>query len=133
MRCSEPGLMALLGICHRTIHTVQRPQNKVFLLRKPLPAVPASFGDQLRLSRLSHGYTQHEIACAFGVSLSAVKFWEQNRHEPNQAVRAQVEAFLNTAPLANSSKPQHVTFIGGCVGNLPSAELTKNDISQPEH
>jgi transcriptional regulator with XRE-family HTH domain len=122
---SVTGAMALLGICHRTIHTVQRPQNKAFPLRKPLPGATASFGDQLRLSRLSHGYTQHEIACKFGVSLSAVKFWEQNRHQPNGAVRAQVKAFLNTAPLDNFLKTQRRTSVRGSVGNLQSAKYTK--------
>jgi transcriptional regulator with XRE-family HTH domain len=117
--------MALLGICHRTIHTVQRSQNKAFRLRKLLPGAPASFGDRLRLSRLSHDYTQHEIARKLGVSLSAVKFWEQNRHQPNRAVRAEVEALLNTAPLNNFLKTQGGTSFNGPVGNLQSAELTK--------
>jgi DNA-binding XRE family transcriptional regulator len=125
MRCSEPGGMALLGICHRTIHTVKRPQNKAFPLRKPLPGASASFGDRLRLSRLSHGYTQHEIACKFGVSLSAIRFWEQNRYQPNDTIHAQVEAFLKTPPLDNFLKTQRRTSIDGRVGNLQSAELTK--------
>jgi ribosome-binding protein aMBF1 (putative translation factor) len=98
MRCSEPGGMALLGICHRTIHTAQRPQNKAFLLRKPLMETPFSFGERLRLSRVLKGYTQHEIACKFGVSLSAIKFWEQNRHQPDRAVLPRVEAFLYDIP-----------------------------------
>jgi len=123
-KCKQSG-MALLSICHRTIHTVQRLQNKAFLLRKPLPKTPVSFGGQLRLSRLRHGYTQHEIACKFGVSLSAVKFWEQNRHQPNRAVRAQVEAFLKTAPPDNFPKTLHGTSIDGHVGHLQWEELTE--------
>jgi len=100
--------MALLGISHRTIHTVQRPQNKAFLLRKPLPAFPASFGKRLRLARVAQGYTQTELAHKFGVSLSSVKFWEQNRTQPAAVVRAQVEAFVNAARLAIAdSNQQH--------------------------
>jgi transcriptional regulator with XRE-family HTH domain len=91
----------------------------------PLREASASFGDQLRLSRLSHGYTQHEIACKFGVSLSAVKFWEQTRYQPNGAIRAQVEAFLNSAPLDNFLKTQRRTSVDGRVGNLQSEESTK--------
>ena len=86
--------MALLGIYHRTIHTLQRSQNKAFLLRKPLPADPESFGERFRATRVDHGYTQTEMARKFGVSLSTVKFWEQGRTHPNPPVRAQVEAFL---------------------------------------
>jgi DNA-binding transcriptional regulator YiaG len=87
--------MALLGICHRTIRTVQRPQSKAFLLRKPLPADPASFGERIRAARVACGYTQSDMARKFGVSFSTVKFWEQGRTQPNPAVRFQIEAFLN--------------------------------------
>jgi DNA-binding XRE family transcriptional regulator len=124
--------MALLGICHRTIHTVQRSQNKTLRLRKPLPEASAFFGDRLRLSRLAHGFTQHEMASKFGVSLSAVKFWEQNRYQPNGGVRAQVEAFLKTAPIDNFLKTQRSPSVDGRVGNLQPAELTKNDICEPK-
>jgi DNA-binding XRE family transcriptional regulator len=96
--------MALLGICHRTIRAVQRPQNKAFLLRKPLPARPTSFGERFRAARAAHGYTQMETAHKFGVSLSTIKFWEENRYQPNSAVRAEVEAFLKTAPLDTLSR-----------------------------
>jgi len=100
--------MALLGISHRTIHTVQRPQNKAFLLRKPLPAFPTAFCERLRLARVAQGYTQTELAHKFGVSLSSVKFWEQNRTQPSPVVRAQVEAFVNAARLAIAdSNQQH--------------------------
>jgi DNA-binding XRE family transcriptional regulator len=88
-------LMALLGICHRTIHTRQHPHNKSFLLRKPLPSTPASVGERFRLARIAQGYTQHETACKLGVSLSAIKFWEQNRYQPSSLVQVQVEAFVN--------------------------------------
>jgi len=128
MRCSEPGGMALLGICHRTIHTVQRPQNKAFLLRKALPADPASFGERFRVARVGQGRTQTEMARKFGISLSAVKFWEQDRTQPAAAVRAQVEAFLNTAPPDNLLKTQRGTPIDCRVGNLTSAESPKNGI-----
>ena len=119
--------MALLGSCNRTIHTHKRPENKAFRLRKAVLASPASFGDRFRLSRLSYSYTQHEIACKFGVSLSAVKFWEQNRYQPNGALRAQVETFLNTAPVDNFLKTQRGTSVDSRVGNLQSARLTKDE------
>ena len=86
--------MALLGICHRTIHTVQRPEDEAFLLRKPLPVTPVSFGERIRAARLAKGYTQTEMARKFGVSLSSVKFWEQGRTQPLPTMRHQVEAFL---------------------------------------
>jgi hypothetical protein len=54
------SVMALLDICHRTIHTVQRPQNKAFT-PKATSRSPGTFGDQLRLSRLSQGYTRHSL------------------------------------------------------------------------
>jgi DNA-binding transcriptional regulator YiaG len=92
--------MALLGNCHLTIHTVQRPQNKDFLLRKPLPTQPATFGERFRAARVAHGHTQTEIARKFDVSLSTVKIWEQDRTLPATKVRAQVQAFLNTVPPA---------------------------------
>jgi DNA-binding XRE family transcriptional regulator len=92
------SVMAPLGNCHRTIHTVQRPQNKDYLLRKPLPAQPATFGDRFRATRVAHGHTQTEIGRKLGVSLSTVKFWEQDRTLPATKVRAQVQAFLNTVP-----------------------------------
>ena len=115
-----PHVMALLGICHRTIHTVHRPQNKAFLLRKPLPPDPASFGARFRVARVAQGHTQTEMACKFGVSLSTVKFWEQGRTQPNPSVRAQVEAFLNNARLANSEiSPTRPLAVCG-VGNLQS-------------
>ena len=95
------GASALLGICHRTIDTVQRPQNKAFLLRKPLPLDPTSFGERFRAARVAQGHTQTEMARKFRVSLSSIKFWEQNRTQPKPAVRADVEAFLNSACLAN--------------------------------
>ena len=119
------GASALLGICHRTIHTLQRPQNKAFLLRKPLPADPASFGERFRAARVAQGDTQTEMARKFGVSLSTVKFWEQNRTQPKPAVRSQVEAFLNTVPVDNFLKAQRKTPVDGRVGNLQSAELIK--------
>jgi DNA-binding XRE family transcriptional regulator len=86
--------MALLGSCHRTIHTVQRPRNKGFLLRKPLLAQSTSFGERFRAARIAQDYTQTEMARKFGVSLSAIKFWEQNRYQLNPAIAVQVEAFL---------------------------------------
>ena len=98
----EPSRTALLGICHRTIHTVQRRQNKAFLLRKPLPADPESFAERFRARRVAHGHTQTEMACKFEISLSTVKFWEQGKTQPTQSVRAQVEAFLNGVRLAKS-------------------------------
>jgi transcriptional regulator with XRE-family HTH domain len=63
-------------------------------LRKPLPVDPASFGERFRAVRVSHGYTQADMAQKFGVSFSTVKFWEQGRTEPIPTVRFQVEAFL---------------------------------------
>jgi DNA-binding XRE family transcriptional regulator len=108
MRCSEPGGSALLGICHRTIQTVQHPQNKAFLLRKPLPEDPASFGERLRVARVAQGYTQTEMARKFGVSLSSVKFWEQNRTKPAAAIRTQAEAFLNGAQSAKLLSSDYV-------------------------
>jgi DNA-binding XRE family transcriptional regulator len=84
--------MALLGICSRTIHTVQRPQNKAFLIRKALPADPESFGERFRATRVAQGQTQTEMAHKFGVSLSSVKFWEQGKTHPNPSVHAEVEA-----------------------------------------
>jgi DNA-binding transcriptional regulator YiaG len=104
MRCSEPGGMALLGICHRTIHTNQRPQNKRVSFRKPLPINPASYGERFRIARVTQGYTQTGIARRFGVSLSTVKFWEQNRTQPNPEIRSQVEVFIreSTPPVPNS-------------------------------
>ena len=98
--------MALLGSCHRTIHTVQRPQNKAFLLRKPLPATPASFGERLRAARISHGYTRTEMARKLSVSLSAIKFWEQDRYQPKPAVGIQVGAFLKSCEAAAPAKAQ---------------------------
>jgi DNA-binding transcriptional regulator YiaG len=106
MRCSEPGGMALLGICHRTIHIIQRPQNKVFRIRKPLQADSESFAERLRATRIRYGVTQTKMAGKFRVSLSTVKFWEQGRTQPNPAVRAQVDAFLNGARLANAESAQ---------------------------
>jgi DNA-binding transcriptional regulator YiaG len=97
--------MALLGICHRTICTVQRPQSKAFLLRKPLPADLASFGERFRAARVALGCTQNEMARKFGVSFSTVKFWEQNRTQPAPAVRARVETFLHSAILATAVLP----------------------------
>ena len=94
--------MALLGNCHRTIHTVQHPQNKAFLLRKPLPADPASFGERFRAARVACGYTQADMARKFDVSFSTVRFWEQGRTQPMPTMRYQVEAILNEAPFANS-------------------------------
>jgi len=107
MRCSEPGVMALLGICHRTIHTVQRPQNKSFLLRKPLPLAPASFGERLRTARVAQGYTQMEVGHKFGVSLSTVKFWEQGRTQPTPPVRFQVESFLKDIRHPTAELPEN--------------------------
>jgi hypothetical protein len=62
---SNHSAMALLGICHRTIHTVQRPQNKAFLLRKPFPVDPTSFAERLRVARVTLGHTQTEMARNF--------------------------------------------------------------------
>jgi DNA-binding transcriptional regulator YiaG len=98
--------MALLGICHRTIHTVQRPQNKAFLLRKPVPADPTSFGERLRVARVALGHTQTEMARKFDVSLSTVKFWEQGRTQPRASVLAEVEAFLSVFPVGSSGTAQ---------------------------
>jgi len=95
MRCSEPGGMALLGMYHRTIYTVQRPQNKAFLLRKPLPADPVSFGERFRVARVGQGQTQREMAHKFHVSLSTVKFWESNRTLPSAATLERIKIFLN--------------------------------------
>jgi len=92
--------MVLLSNYHQTIHTVQRPQNKDFLLRKPLPIDPATFGERLRAARVAQGYTQTEVARKFGVSLSSVKFWEQNRTQPMPAIRALVEVFANDTVFA---------------------------------
>jgi DNA-binding transcriptional regulator YiaG len=86
--------LVLLGIYNRTIRTVQRPQNKAFLLRKPLPGDPESFGERFRVARVALGKTQTEMAHKFGVSLSSVKFWEQGRTHPIASARAEVEAFL---------------------------------------
>jgi ribosome-binding protein aMBF1 (putative translation factor) len=94
MRGSTPQSTALLGMYHRTIHIVQRPQNKLFLLRKPLSATPTSFGERLRVARIAQGCTQTEIARKFGISLSAVKFWEQNGFQPTSSIGLQIEAFL---------------------------------------
>jgi len=121
--------MALLGICHRTIHTNQRPQNKAFLLRKPLPAAPASFGERFRVARVGQGHTQTEMARKFGVSLSAIKFWEQDRTHPDTAVRTQIKVFLNARPLDNLLKAKRGTSIDCRVGNLPSTESTDNPVS----
>jgi len=105
MRCSEPGGMALLGICHRTIRTLQRPESTLFRLRKPLPTDPTSFGERFRVARVAQNQTQTEMAYKFGVSLSTVKFWEQNRTQPNAAVRYRVESFLKGYPTAISEQP----------------------------
>jgi DNA-binding XRE family transcriptional regulator len=107
--------MALLGICHRTIRTVQRPQNKAFLLRKPLPTDPASFGERFRVARVANGYTQTEMGRKFGVSLSTIKFWEQNRTQPHPSVRADVEAFLKGVLVT--------TFDSSAAGNIKDSAL----------
>ncbi len=99
-------LMALLGICHRTIHTVQHPQSRAFRLRKPIPADPESLAERFRATRFAYGYTQMEMARKFGVSLSAVKFWEQGRTQPGTYVRAEVDVFLNGVQLANAESAQ---------------------------
>jgi len=65
------------------------------------------------------------MARKFGVSLSTVKFWEQDRTLPATKVRAQVEAFLNTAPLDHFLKAQRGTSIDCRVGHLSSAKSTK--------
>ncbi len=96
--------MALLGMYHRTIHTAQRPQNKAFLLRKPLPMAPASFGEQLRAARVTQGHTQAELARKFGVSLSAVKFWEQDRTQPLPTIQAQVDVYVIGGTVPNQNK-----------------------------
>src|SRR4030095_13238090 len=92
--------MALSCNCHRTIRTVRRSQNKDFLLRKSLPIHPATFGEQLRAARVAQGYNQIQVAHKFGVSLSSVKFWEQNRTHPKPSLRTFVRAFVNDAKLA---------------------------------
>jgi DNA-binding XRE family transcriptional regulator len=87
--------MVLLGNCHRTIRSTQRPQNKDFLLRKPLPANPISFGEKLRNARVARGYTQAELAKEFGVSFSTIKYWEQDRTRPMPTLYGRVECFIN--------------------------------------
>jgi DNA-binding XRE family transcriptional regulator len=99
--------MALLGICHRTIHTIQHPQNKALPLRKPLPRDPASFGERFRVARVAQGQTQTEMAHKFGASLSTVKFWEQSRTQPNATIRYHVEAFLKSRSEVISESGQH--------------------------
>ena len=106
---SNPAGALLLGICHRTIHTVQRPQNKDFRLRKSLPTDPTSFGERFRVARVAQGRTQTEMARKFGVSLSSVKFWEQNRIQPKPVVRVEVEAFLKGVRLVNLDSTQQST------------------------
>jgi transcriptional regulator with XRE-family HTH domain len=56
------------------------------------------------------------MAHKFGVSLSTVKFWEQDGTQPAAAVRAHVEAFLNTASVDNFLKTQCGTSIDRRVG-----------------
>src|SRR6185503_19811825 len=73
--------MARLGICHRAIHTIQRPQNKTFLLRKPFPTGSASFGERLHASRNGR---------KFGVSFSAVKFWDRTENATSRFCTAQL-------------------------------------------
>jgi DNA-binding transcriptional regulator YiaG len=99
--------MVLLGSCNRTIRTHKRPETRAFLLRKPLPADPTSFGERIRVARVAKGYTQTEMAHKFGVSLSTVKFWEQNRTEPNPTVRYHVEAFLKGHAETTAQSVQH--------------------------
>lgn len=116
--------MALLGNCHRTIRAVQRPQSKAFLLRKPLPADPASFGERLRAARVASRYTQANMAQKFDVSFSTVKFWEQGRTQPNPAVRFQVEDFLNGKALTtqDSAGTSCVQGLKGLPVSSPACE-----------
>jgi DNA-binding transcriptional regulator YiaG len=106
MRC-EPGGMALLGSYSRTIHTHKRPETRSFLLQKLHPAEPASFEEPFRATRVVRGYTEVEMARKFGVSLSTVKFWEQNRTEPKPTVRYHVEAFLKSQAQTTAESAQH--------------------------
>jgi transcriptional regulator with XRE-family HTH domain len=78
-----------------------------------------------RIGGLAQGHTQTQIACKFGVSLSTVKFWEQDRTQPATNVRAQVQAFLSTVPLANFPETQRGTSMDCRVEHLPSAKSPK--------
>ncbi|MEJ2082318.1 MAG: helix-turn-helix domain-containing protein, partial [Acidobacteriota bacterium] len=56
--------------------------------------VPRNFAEWLRLSRISLGMTQEELAIRVGVDETTVRKWEIRKHQPTEVSVEKVEMLL---------------------------------------
>lgn len=105
MRSSEPGHLAVLGCCERTITVTRTVLKRQFAQNKPYPTNPTSLGDYLRKQRLDQRLTQPEVAVKLKASLATIVKWESNKTTPPSLYRSRIVDFLGFDAFAKKQNP----------------------------
>ena len=106
---------ALLGICHRTLHTARPQSPRRLWHRNPIPTIPKTLDESLRKKRIEAGQPQPQVADLLKVSLATIVKWEANRTKPLGEFRERVVAFLvsRTEPKSKSNSALESTWVLG--------------------
>jgi DNA-binding XRE family transcriptional regulator len=103
-RITRRGVLALLGICQRTIRHCRSRISVYFRRLRNYPATAKTLRENLWQKRVDLGLSRRQLAeiLGIGVTDSAVEKWEKNQNRPSEPHRLRILELLGFDPAIRS-------------------------------